>query len=145
MKVRKQGEVYILAFDLGDDLIPKLIEFADEKKVRSAYFHGIGAIRDFELGYYILNRKTYKRKKFSEIAELLSCDGNLAVREGKTFAHVHVSLGRKNFTVMGGHLFSAVVAVTAEIIFHPLATKLNRAYDDTTGLYLLDLASRKTF
>jgi len=143
MKVKEQGQQHILTVDIDEELLSSLLGFAAERGIEAAEIHGIGALRDFELGYYVLARKEYKRQKFSEIVELLSCSGNLAIREGKPFAHIHATVGFPDFRAMGGHLFSGIVAVTAEIAFRPLPERMDRAYDGRTGLYLLDLPVRK--
>jgi uncharacterized protein len=91
----------------------------------------------------MLDQKQYLRKKVDEIAELISCSGNLTMKEDKPFVHVHVSAGLRDFSVIGGHLFSAIVAVTAEVILKPMPNVMKRRFNDETGLYLLDLVRWK--
>lgn len=124
---------------MGEELISTLVSFASSETLTSATMIGIGALRDVELGYYWLDRKDYKRQKFPEIVELVSCIGNLSLREGKPFIHLHVALGREDYSIFGGHLFSGIVAVTAEIVLRPVEATISRAYEDRAGLFLLDL------
>lgn len=138
MDIKKQGNVYVLILEIGEEFLTSLTHFAKEENVLAGSIHAIGALRDFELGYYYLDKKEYGRKKFSEIAELISCSGNLARKEGNSFVHIHVAMGREDFTVIGGHLFSGIVAVTAEVVLIPFPEKIDRTYDQRTGLWLLN-------
>ncbi|MCI0603298.1 DNA-binding protein [bacterium] len=142
MNVRKQGTAYVLIPKIGDELLTSLMGFAKEENIAAGSIQAIGALQDFELGYYYLNKKEYGRKKFNEIAELISCSGNLASREGNPFIHIHVAMGRDDFSVIGGHLFSGIVAVTAEVILFPFPEKMDRTYDERTGLFLLNCKER---
>jgi uncharacterized protein len=139
MKFKKLDRDYLITVDMGEEFPASLLRFAETESVASAYFQGIGALRDVELGYYWLDRKEYKRQKFPEIVELISCAGNLALREGIPFVHAHVALGREDYSVFGGHLFQAIVAVTVEIVMRPFPEAVSRNYDARAGLFLLDL------
>lgn len=144
MKYKKDGRVYVVVVEKDEPLPDTLISYFNQEEITSCYLHGIGAIRDFELGYYYLDQKKYKRQRFSEIVELLSCSGNLAIKEGNPFLHLHAVLGRDDYSLFGGHLFSAIVAVTAEFFIFPMKEEIHRTYDETTGLFLLDLPVGKT-
>lgn len=145
MRVKAQNASYFLKFEMGEELVSSLTEFATEQNIHAATIQGIGALRDFELGYYALDQKEYNRRKYSEIVELISCNGNIAMRENKQFAHIHVCLGLPDFRAIGGHLFSGIVAVTAEVLLHPLPERMDRAYEEKAGLFLLDLPVWKAF
>jgi predicted DNA-binding protein with PD1-like motif len=41
-------------------------------------------------------------------------DGNISFLDNALFVHLHTSLSDDKFQVIGGHLFNATVAVTAE-------------------------------
>ena len=138
MNIKKLGNAYVLILEIGEEFLTCLTNFAKEANVVAGTLHAIGALRDFELGYYYLDKKQYGRKKFSEIAELISCSGNLASKEGNPFVHIHVAMGREDFTLIGGHLFSGIVAVTAEVVLFPFPEKMDRTYDERTGLFLLN-------
>lgn len=139
MKVLQQGEAYIIKVDLGEELTSSIVRFATHEKIEAAAISAIGAVRDFELGYYRLADQEYTRKRFTGIAELISCLGNLAIRDGKPFPHLHVNVGFEDFTTAGGHFFSGIVAVTAEVFLRPLPKRMERKHDQQTGLALLDL------
>ncbi len=145
MKTAIQDDTHVLALEIGEELVDSILRYAEQSKIYAASIQAIGAIRNFELGYYVLDQKQYLRKKVDEIAELISCSGNLAIKDGNPFVHVHVSAGLRDFSVIGGHLFSAIVAVTAEVIMRPMPNVIKRSFNNETGLYLLDLVSWKAF
>jgi uncharacterized protein len=134
------SDSYIIRLEVGEDLMSTLISFAVEKKIFTAQIQGIGALKDFELGYYYLNQKQYKREKFSEIAELIACSGNLSLKDGSLFPHLHAALGFDTFRIVGGHLFGGTVAVTIEMFLRKYQPEISRKFDEFTGLYLLDLS-----
>lgn len=144
MKAAKSGSDYIVTVDMGEELVASIQSFAVQNGILAGQITGIGALRDIELGFYWLDRKQYKRQKFPEIVELIACNGNLALREGAPFAHMHVALGREDYSVFGGHLFSGVVAVTVELVLRPFADAVVRTFDERAGLYLLELPLCKT-
>jgi uncharacterized protein len=143
MKRVIQDDTHVLALEIGEELVESILRYSEQSKIHAASIQAIGAIRNFELGYYMLHQKQYLRKKVDEIAELISCSGNLTMKEDKPFVHVHVSAGLRDFSVIGGHLFSAIVAVTAEVILKPMPNVMKRRFNDETGLYLLDLVRWK--
>ena len=138
MKVILEGEVIVAAMEIGEELISTLTDYVQQKKITAGSLNAIGALRNFELGYYYLDQKEYGRKRFEPISELIVCSGNIALRDGKPFLHVHAALGQENFTVVGGHLFSGIVAVTVEVILRTMNGEMKRSYNERTGLYLLD-------
>jgi uncharacterized protein len=143
MKTAIQDDTHVLALEIGEEFVDSILHYAEQSKIYAASIQAIGAIRNFELGYYVLDQKQYLRKKVDEIAELISCSGSLAIKDGKPFVHVHVSAGLRDFSVIGGHLFSAIVAVTAEVILKPMTNVMKRSFNNETGLYLLDLVPWK--
>jgi len=129
----------MLVFDKGDDILIGLSDFVKKNEIKGGQLSGIGVLTQVELGFYHLDKKLYERKHFgSKEFELLSFNGNISLREDEPFVHVHVSLGQENFQVIGGHLFSAKVGVTAEIFLHPLGVMPIRKQNEEIGLALID-------
>jgi predicted DNA-binding protein with PD1-like motif len=68
---------------------------------------------------------------------LLSLNGNLALYGDAPFYHVHVALGLRDGTVRGGHLFSATVRPTTELVLTTYAEPVRRQLDPAWNLPLL--------
>jgi uncharacterized protein len=139
MKAERKKDIFLLRLERGEEIVSSLEKFASKHGIETAEVRAIGALTDFEVGYYILSEKKYDRKKFEVNAELISAMGNLAMRDGKSFLHMHVTAGLPDFSVVGGHFFSGIVSATVEAFVRPFGREIQRIFDEGIGLYLLDL------
>lgn len=139
MESKKTGDGYIVRCDIGDEVVSTLVRFAAENNIESGTVTGIGAVKDVVLGYFDLARKEYMRKNYDGIYELLSLSGNFAKFDSEIILHCHAVISNQDFQVSGGHLFSAVIAVTGEFYIRPGHTKIERGLDNATGLKLIKL------
>ena len=73
-----------------------------------------------ELGYFHRDRNKYSWRQITTDQELTSLMGNISLKEGEIWLHLHATLSDENFHVTAGHLKSGVISVTGEIILHPL-------------------------
>ncbi len=97
---------------------------------------GIGMLRDLVLGYW--DGEKYVEERIGEPVELLSLQGNIGDEGGKPVVHAHAVAGRKGGEAIGGHLLSATVHNTAELVLLSLpGVRLARRRDATglLGLY----------
>ncbi len=138
MKAFKEGSTHLLRGDRGEDLASSITAYCDAAGIRSASVSGIGAVQGVEIGYYNLAAKQYQRRRLEGIFELLSLSGNITSVDGKAFMHAHATLGAPDFSVLGGHLFAAAVAVTGEIFLVETPLALTRKMNDEVGLKLID-------
>lgn len=117
----------------GDDLFPSIEAAARHHEIESgAVLWGIGMFRDFEIGFF--GPKGYDKTAFSDRHELLALHGSIAMRADPKL-HLHVSLGRPDHAVIGGHLFRAKTAVVNEIqIARFDAFRFNRRLNEKTGM-----------
>ena len=95
-----------------------LTSFCIENNIHSGQLAGIGAVKNIDIGAYDINTKDYIHRKFDETLELLSFQGNVALKDGKPFLHAHITLGTHDMEVFGGHLFEMEVAAVGEFIIH---------------------------
>ncbi|MFX1481405.1 MAG: PPC domain-containing DNA-binding protein, partial [Promethearchaeota archaeon] len=99
-----------------------------------------GALKKFTLGYFDFPSKEYLRKQFDMYVELVSCMGNISFIEGEPIVHLHATLGTKDYTLLGGHLFQpSIVSITGEVYIYEIDKKLSRAEDSRLGLTLLNI------
>jgi|WetSurMetagenome_2_1015567.scaffolds.fasta_scaffold261145_1 uncharacterized protein len=139
MQYAKTSDGFMIRCEIGDEVISTLTKFAADHKIYSGSVIGIGALKDPELGYYDLHTKTYTRKKFDGDYELIGLSGNLARMGENTILHCHAAFSDSEFRMIGGHLFSAGVAVTGEFYLRPGGVTIERASDPLTGLNLMSL------
>lgn len=135
MHYSKNGNTYILSFDIGDPVIKTVTDFCKEAGIKNAYFTGIGAVRDLSCGYYALDERKYYFTNYEELVEVASLTGNVMLKDGVPFVHAHGVFTNTHNEAFGGHIQEMLVGVALEIILTVLETELSREHNDKTGLY----------
>ena len=120
-------------------MVESLTSFARDHGIRAARLHGIGAFTDAELGFLDSGRRDYDRFRVEEHTEVLAFLGNLSVTDEGPRVHAHVTLGKRDGSAVGGHLFEAHVGATLELFVLRFDAELRRTPDEATGAALLDL------
>jgi uncharacterized protein len=131
------GDRLFVRLDRGDEVIASLTALCKDHDIGGASLTAIGAVKDAELGYYDLESFTYLKRDVPEVCELLGLSGNVALVDGEPFVHAHATLGRRDFSTLGGHLVQATVAVTVEVFLEPTPTALTRELDEAVKLKLV--------
>ena len=139
MQSKRITDGFVVKLNKGEQLVDSLIKFARQEKVDSGSVAGIGAVTNVTLGYFDREQKKYLEKKFEEVYELVSLVGSIATINYQPILHLHIIISDRNYKVYAGHLFSAEVAVTAEIFVRAYPEPLLRKKDPQFGLNLLDL------
>ena len=135
MLIKNNGAQILVVLDKDQPVLSTLTEIVMAQRIKGGHITGIGALKDAELGYYDLHKKDYIRKTFnSEDYELVALNGNITLRDGSPYVHAHTALGRSDFTIFGGHMFEARVAVTAEIYITPFGIMPERSLNIELGL-----------
>ena len=131
---------YIVSISNGEELMNALTAFCQERNVTLGTITGIGAIDEMTLRFFNPTAKQYEDRKFEEQMEIANLTGNVSTLNGETYLHVHVTLGRADFTALAGHLLSARVHGAGEFIVEDLQGRLERSYSDEVGLNLYDFS-----
>jgi len=139
MRYQPFGDTYLLRLETGTDIPAAIAAFAADQRIDAGTVTGIGAGYDWVLGYFDRTTREYVRQSFAGEMEILALHGNLAIKEGRPFAHLHVILGGPDFQTVGGHLFEGKVGATCELAIRKLPGYQLRTKDEGSGLYLLDL------
>jgi hypothetical protein len=117
--------------------IPKAItDFARDKKIDTATFTLVGALKRAKIAYYDQMKKEYRVIEFQGPQEIASCSGNLSYHDGKPFVHAHVVLADERGDARAGHLLEGVVFAVELHLQELRGPKLQRVRDETTGLAL---------
>jgi len=140
MLYTEQGSSFVLRLEQGDDILMTLKQFADSQKIHAAFFEGIGSLYKARLGHYdFKDTRTYKYETFHEDLEILTLSGNVSTMNHQALPHAHATLGRRDFSVIGGHLEEGSLANMVEVNLARLPGKLEKARDSSIGLNLLQL------
>ncbi len=138
MECKVEGNAVFVRLHRGEDFFPALEKACEVAGIESAgVVTGIGMLSGFELGYFC-GKGDYAREKFEEPHELLALSGIILRENGRDF-HLHAVFGAVDKSTKGGHLFSARVEVTAEIMLLKTKAKLKRETEPETGLRGLKL------
>ena len=136
--INKGSNSVLIILERGEPLVSTLTTIITQEGTQGGWIVGVGALQTVELGYYELDKQTYKRHTFTdENYELLSLNGNIASKDNVPVLHIHSVLGRSDFSTFGGHLFEGIVAVTAEITIFPLGKMPRRVMNTKVGLPLI--------
>ena len=138
MKYKINNNKVFISLETGDEIIESITNVLKIEKIYSGMINGIGAISQVELGFYNIESKEYKKEFFNYDYELTSLMGNITLKDEVPFAHIHINMSDDNFKVLGGHLFSAVTAASAEVIILLNEQTIKRELDKNVGLYLWD-------
>ena len=141
MRTQRFGDRYIARVESGERVIETLIDLLRREGIGFASLTAAGAIRWARLGFWEAERRSYSHREFVEQLEVVSFLGNAAIRGDDPFLHVHVALGRGDFSVVGGHLAEAIVHPTLEVWIRSEPGEVRRVKDPESGLDLLDLAA----
>lgn len=139
MKFRIAGNKYLVRLEAGEMLPDALFELASEQNLTSASISGIGGVSDVRLAYYDLRKREYLEFEVEDIVELVSLIGNLSIVDGEPFWHLHAVVADRTGSVKAGHLVRLKVAVTLECWIDPANAVVERAFDQFTGLKLLNI------
>jgi predicted DNA-binding protein with PD1-like motif len=142
-------DVYAIRFEDEEAFPDRFLEFLSAQNVRGGYISGIGAMRRTKIAFFDVVAKEYVDQEFDEQMEVLALVGNVALHDDKPIVHAHITLGRADYSVVGGHLRYGVVRPTLEVTLAvtaagtgPDAPALFRRVDPRYGLPALELDNR---
>jgi predicted DNA-binding protein with PD1-like motif len=122
----------------GDEAMRCLHDFAVKERLGASQVTAIGALSSAKLAFFDWESKQYRPIPVKEQVEVASLVGDIAVGpDGKPSVHVHAVLGRRDGTVLAGHLQEGHVRPTLEIIITELPEHLCKVKDAESGLALI--------
>ncbi len=135
----KEGRSVIGRFQPGEDLLSALTAFCKKHRIRMGVFQVIGAVRNAALGYYNQDIKKYAECiRLDRKMEIISCNGNISIKDYEIFIHAHISLAEHDGKVFGGHLMGGTEIFAAEFYIEELFGHdlIREENDPQTGLPL---------
>jgi len=149
MQYVRYGSTYVVRFEDGETFPDKFLEFLSAKGVAGGSFSGLGAMKWIRIAFFDVETLRYEDREFDEQMEVLTLVGNVALYEGQPLVHAHIALGRRDYSVLGGHLRAGIVRPTLEVTLHVSAESaradseaLQRSLDAVYGLPALNLRNR---
>ena len=130
---------FAIVMDSGDEAMAELKRFAHDNHLSAAHFTAIGAFRDAVVAWFDYDHRQYKNISMKEQTEVLALTGDVALKDHEPQVHAHVVLGKSDGSAHGGHLMSAHVRPTLEIVLTESPAHLRKTIHDASGLPLIDL------
>jgi predicted DNA-binding protein with PD1-like motif len=122
---------------MGADLYESISRICTEEDIKIGKVTALGAVTKAALAYYDQEKKEYKPIAFDEHLEILNCTGNVSLKDGKPFVHMHATLADSQGSVLGGHVTTGTLVFACEVTIEELEGKaLDRNMDENSGLSL---------
>ena len=94
------------------------------------------------LGWFDPQRKMYKKIPIDGQHEVIGMSGDIALYQGKPVVHTHMVVGGPDGTTRAGHVLSAVVSPTLEVMVTVDPVTMHKRFDPDTDLTLIDPAAK---
>jgi uncharacterized protein len=131
------GAAAMARLSAGSDLVEELTRVATDLSMKAGTVQVIGAVSSLTLGYYHQDRKEYETLDLPGHWEIASGLGNVSIRDGAPFVHVHIVASGADGRAVGGHLMPGTIVFAAEAYVRKLDGEPPvRVPDERTGLAL---------
>ncbi len=119
-----------------EDLVEAVTQMAKERQIKAGFFALIGTLKKAEMGFF--HKGQYEPIAMTERLEIVSCIGNISVKERDPVVHAHITVSNRKGKVFGGHVLpGCIVAATGELVLIEAPDSgLQRKLDEKTQLYL---------
>lgn len=137
MRAYASDSLVLLRLPTGSDLLEGLTRAAADLGIRAASVTVIGAVSSLAYGYYDQAAHEYHTLRHDGEMEISAAMGNVSLKAGEPFVHLHIVASGTDGSSVGGHLMPGTVVFVAEAAFHVLRGETPvREPDETTGLDL---------
>lgn len=143
MEYKRIDDKIIFRLELGEELIGSIETIAEKEDVKLASINGIGACSKLEMGYIVLSKKEYIFKSFEGNLEILHATGNITMKDGKQFGHIHINVADEDCKSWGGHLSSAIISATFEGVMNIIDDRVDRKLNEDIGIALMNICGIK--
>lgn len=135
---KKIGNKYIVSINNHTEIVKALNAFYKEKGILSGSINGIGAIGELTLRFFNPKTKAYDDKTFREQMEISNLTGNISSMNEQVYLHLHITVGRSDYSALAGHLLSAIQNGAGEFVVEDYSERISRTYNPDLGLNIYD-------
>jgi len=114
-----------------------VLAIAKKEKIATARVEAIGGVEELTLAFFNHEAKRYEEHDFREFLEVTGILGNLTLKDGEPFLHIHGTFGRKDLSTISGHVMKAKVFPLLEVVVTPTRNRALRRFDDDLGLNVI--------
>ena len=142
MQFQRFDHRYQLRFMTGEKALAKLLDFCRAEGIGYAALSGLGAVSGVNLAYFNDATQQYETHEIAEQLEVIGLTGNITLKDGAPFAHVHATFGDRDLAVRGGHVMEMTVKPNLEVWLTRGTEDVVRLPDEESGLSLMSLPQR---
>ncbi|WP_211229704.1 PPC domain-containing DNA-binding protein [Olivibacter sitiensis] len=135
---KKVDSTYIVSVQDKSSILDALTDFVVTQKIQAGQITGIGAVNEATLRFFNPETKKYVDKTFQEQMEVSNLSGNISEVEGKPMLHLHITLGKSDYTALAGHLLDAKIRGAGEFFIYPLDNHVVKVKNEAVGLNFYD-------
>lgn len=140
MEYRKLDKYhYVIRIDKDEEVLSSLIDFCKWEDIKLGSLTGIGNASKIVLSIYDIDSKSYIDKEFNGSLEINNLIANITKKDDFNMVNAHVNFSDTNFNSYGGKLVECIVSVTCEIFVTTIDGNINRKYNDSYDVDLIDL------
>lgn len=132
------GNKYVVSIMNRVEITKAITAFVEEHDIKAGTVYGLGAVDEVALRFFSPVTKEYVDKTFKEQMEVTNLTGNISQKDGKPYVHLHITLGRTDYTALAGHLLTAVINGAGEFVIEKFDGSTERYFDEGIGLNLYD-------
>ena len=143
MEYKRIENKIVFRLEMGEGLMESTQRIATAENVKLASINGIGACSKIEMGYIDLSIKEYVFKTFEGNLEILQATGNITLKDGEPFPHIHISVANNECKAFGGHLNEATISATFEGVMQIIDLEIHREFNEDLGLSLMNVCGIK--
>ncbi len=136
----KVGKVIFARLSENEDLLETITAVAEKGKITAGFFMLIGTLRTAKLGFF--RKGKYETVEMKRPLEILSCNGDISIKEGKVLVHAHATVSDEKGMAFGGHVMQGcLIGATGELVLiETTGCNLFRKLDKKTKLSLLSFS-----
>lgn len=138
MEYRKFGSMYVIRLDKGDEIVASLKSLCKSNSITLGWVSGIGAVNKATIGLFETETKRYLSSELSGDFEITALSGNISTMDGEIYLHLHATLSDIKHQTFGGHLNSAFISATGELIVSSIEGAVDREFSSEIGLNLMN-------
>jgi predicted DNA-binding protein with PD1-like motif len=129
------GAAALVRLPRGSDLLQGLTQAAQKLGIDAGSVQAIGAVDELTVAFFEPEEKEYRPLRFGDHFEITSSLGNVSLKDGQPFVHVHVTASDREGRVIGGHLLEGSRVFLIEASFRALGGEPPvRQQEDGLGL-----------
>ena len=134
----KGMEIIMGSVPHGSDIIDFLTSVCEKHGVKAGLISLIGSVSEASIAFYDQDTKVYSDIQSAKAQmEIVSGMGNVSLKDGKVFPHLHAVLSGASGLCVAGHVNRGTKIFAAEFHITRLdGPELARGMDKTTGLNL---------